>query len=225
MSVWSSIGRRNQIGVLVFVMLLAVAAGAGGCYAHRRPAALNAEEQKLLDATPLPFTVSVVPWNSEPGNQSGRDPEQYAEALAELVADSAAFRASRLEDRPSPDADLVAISNGVRCNASVIPLFTILSAGLIPTVFDDEDCHGMVVRSSKPSTAPPVEIGVRHKGQVVTGWAALVFGAMPGWSWGSGGDDRRYEERFRLEVIRHQAEIENLVNSHPPDPPDVKPSQ
>jgi hypothetical protein len=219
MSVWSSIGRRNQIVCVAVVVCLALAAASGGCYAHRRPAAMNAEERKLLEAAPLPYTVSVVPWNSEPGEQAGRDPDAYAKSLAKLVAGSKAFRASRLEARPGADADLVAISNGAHCNTAIIPVFTIITVGLIPTVFEDEDCHGVVIRSARPSTSQPVpepvpqpvEIGVRHKGQVVMGWAALVFGALPGWSYGSGSDDSRYRERFRLEVITHREEIEKLA--------------
>ena len=216
--VWTSIGRRNQIGILVTLVVLIAAAAAGGCQAHQRPGPLTADEQQILNRAPLPFTVSVVPWNVDPGDQSGRDPVAYARNLAQLVDDSRAFRASRFEPAPGGDADLVAVSTGQECNSSIIPVFTILSAGLIPTVFDDEDCEGLVMRSAKPSTAPLVQIGVRHKGRVVMGWAALVFGALPGWSWGAGGDDRRYGERFRLEVIRHQAEIEKLAQETPAEP-------
>lgn len=78
MGVWSSIGRRNQIGILTVLVLLVVTAAAGGCQAHQRPGALTAEEQRLLTATPLPYTVSVVPWNADPRDESGRDPGAYA---------------------------------------------------------------------------------------------------------------------------------------------------
>jgi hypothetical protein len=211
MGVWSSIGRRNQIVCAAVLACLTIAAASGGCYAHRRPAAMSADEQKLLEAAPLPYRVSVVPWNSEPGEQSSQDPDAYAKSLAALVARSKAFRASRLEPHPGADAQLVAISNGAHCNTAIVPLFTIISIGLIPTSFDDEDCHGMVIRSVDPSSSQPVEVGVRHKGQVVMGWAAVVIGALPGWSYGSGSDDRRYGERFRLDVIKHREEIDKLA--------------
>ena len=216
---WRSIGRRNQIGVLVTLALLVVAGAATGCQAHQRPAPLTAEEARLLEGGPLPYRVSVVPWTADPGEETGRDPAAYASSLAGIVDDSEAFTSSRFEQKPGADADLVAIPTGLSCGAGVIPVFTILSAGLIPTVYEDEDCHGLVMRSAKPSTAPLVELTVRHRGRVVMGWAALVFGAMPGWSWGRGGDDVRYGERLRLEVVRHRAEIDQLVHAPAPEPP------
>ena len=216
--VWRSIGRRNQIVLLAGALCLAVAGASGGCYAHRMPGPGTADTalQQSMTGMPLPFIVSVVPWNSDPGEQSGRDPQAYARSLADVVASSGAFRSSRFETSPSADADLVAMSMGMRCETSVVPLFTILSAGLIPTVFEGESCDGMVIRSAKPATPPPVEIRVRHKAQTVIGWAAIVFGALPGWAYGTVGDDRGYSDLFRLEIARSRKEIEQLVNASPP---------
>ena len=170
--------------VLVVVLSLGVAAASGGCYAHRVPT-LDGGAQREGDVSargPLPFTVSIVPWNSDPDDHAKRDAAPFAKSLAELVASSGAFRSSRLEASPGPDADLVAVSMGMHCDASVIPLFTILSAGVIPTVFDGERCDDMVIRSTRPGTPAPIEVRVRHKGQTIVGWAAVVFGALPGWS-------------------------------------------
>jgi hypothetical protein len=219
MGLWKSLGRRYQIGILSIAACLAVVAASGGCYAHRRPAALSADEQKLLDAQPLPYTVSIVPWNADAAETTGRDPQAYAKSLATVVQRSGAFRATRYDDRPAANADLVAISTGAHCDTSIIPVFTILTVGVIPTIFDAEECEGMILRAAKPSTTPPVEIAVSHKSEVITGWAAVVFGAMPGWSWRRGADDRRYNDRFRIEIIRHQADIDRMVHSAPPAPP------
>jgi hypothetical protein len=148
--VWRRIGRRNKIVLLAVVLCLAGAAAFGGCYAHRMPGPASADPalQQSMTGMPLPYTVSVVPWNSDPGEQSGRDPQAYARSLAAVVAASGAFRSSRFETSPGADADLVAMSMGMRCETSVVPLFTILSAGLIPTVFDGESCDGMIIRSA-----------------------------------------------------------------------------
>ena len=220
--VWRSIGRRNQLVLLAIALCLAVAAASGGCYAHRIPGRPTVEDPAVIQSMnglPLPYTVSVVPWNTDPGEQAGRDPQAYARSLAEVVASSRAFRSSRFETSPGGDADLVAMSMGMRCETSVVPLFTILSAGLIPTVFDGESCDGMVIRSAKPATPPPVEIRVRHKAQTVIGWAAIVFGALPGWSWGTVGDDRGYSDLFRTEIAKSRKEIEQLVTAAALPPP------
>ena len=43
------------------------------------------------------------------------------------------------------------------------------------------------------------------------GWVGVIVGALPGWSYGSVNSDARFAERFRVEVLRHRAEIERLA--------------
>jgi hypothetical protein len=185
----------------------------GGCSAYRRPAGLNAAERQLLESPPLPYTVSIVPWDSERAARTTQNPQAYARSLAYLVGASGAFRASRLEAAPAADSDLIATSTGAYCNKAIIPLLSIISLGLIPTVFDDANCVGLVLRRpGATSSSDSVEINFRYEGRVVMGWAAVVIGALPGWSYGGGaGSDARYRDRLRLEVIRHQSDIGRLV--------------
>jgi len=82
-----------------------------------------------MTGLPLPYTVSVVPWNSDPGEQAGRDPQAYARSLAEVVASSRAFRSSRFETSPGGDADLVAMSMGMRCETSVATVARVPPSG------------------------------------------------------------------------------------------------
>jgi hypothetical protein len=205
--------RRPRLLLGVFLVLLIVVLGvSGGCGAYRRPGGLTAAERQLLASPPLPYRVSIVPWDAERAARTSQDPERYAESLALLVNGSHAFRVSRLETAAAADSDLVATASGAYCNAAIVPIFSIISLGIIPTVFDDRYCVGLVLhRGRGPSSADSVTVDFEHRGRVVMGWAALAIGALPGWSWGSPDRDARYRERFRLEVIRHQAEIRRLV--------------
>jgi len=105
----------------------------------------------------------------------------------------------------------MAASTGVHCNTAVIPLFTIVSFGVLPTIFEDEECEAMVLRAARGSarTSQPVE--ARYKGRVVMGWLAVPLGLLPGWSYGSARDDRRYAQRFRIEILRNRAQIERIM--------------
>jgi hypothetical protein len=189
-----------------------VAAGlSGGCAAHRRPPALNAEERALLDAGPLPYSVTVAWWDEE--TKTGQSAEAYGDALARVVNASGSFKTIRYERSPAPSGqDLVATSTGLYCNSAVIPVLSILSFGIIPTIFQDEHCEGMLLRTAagRPKTEG-VQIQMRYKGTVIMGWGAVVVGALPGWSYGSVENDSRFAERFRLAVIRRRAEIAQLV--------------
>jgi hypothetical protein len=89
--------------------------------------------------------------------------------IAHLAIPSGAFRVARRESTPGADIDLVATSAGVYCNTAVIPLFTILSLGIVPTVWEEEDCEGMILRSVRIPAAPPVQVDVRVSGRAMMG--------------------------------------------------------
>ena len=197
-------------------MLLVVAAFPAGCLslacgAYRRPARLAGAERQLGASAPLAYTVSVVPWDSETRQRLQKDPEIYARSLADLLKRSKAFRTVRFEPAPGVDTDLIASSTGLYCNTAVIPLFTILSQGTVPTIFQDEECQAMVLRSARAPARTSPEIVARYKGPVVVGWAAVPLGAVPGWSYGSMREDDRYAERFRVEIFRQRARIAEIA--------------
>ena len=94
----------------------------------------------------------------------------------------------------------------------MIPLFTIISLGVIPTTFQDRRCEGMLLRraAGEPKNSG-VKVEVRFRGAVVMGWAAVLAGARPGWAYGSLARDSRFVDLFRLAVIQKRAEIDRLV--------------
>lgn len=204
--------RRHRSVIFMAVVLCFVLAGmTGACGAYRRPIPPSDGERRLLESTPIPYDVSVVPWTQEAGAVRGQDPDAYAHSLATLLKASGAFRSSRFDPRHETDADLSATSTGIHCNSAVIPIWSILSLGIVPTVTEDEYCEGMVLRSARTPSSSSVEIEIRHKGTVVMGWFAIPLGFLPGWSHGDMEDDSRYRERFRLSILRRRAEIERLV--------------
>ncbi|HUQ99051.1 MAG TPA: hypothetical protein VM166_06315 [Gemmatimonadaceae bacterium] len=205
--------RSRRILVSVTVIALFVAGLSGGCFAHQRPSPPTAEERVQLRDAPLPYTIAVAWWDKE--TNTGQNPEAYAGGLAKVVAASRAFKTSSYERSSNPTGqDLVATSTGLYCNTAVLPFLTIISLGIIPTVFDDEHCEGMLLRKAAGQPKHDgVEVTMRFKGRVVMGWAALFMGALPGWSYRSVESDSRFTERFRLAVIARRADIERLVRS------------
>jgi hypothetical protein len=211
MRLWQGLRRHKVLVLFVVVVCFLVAGTSGACAAHRRPTSFNAEERQLLESKPLPYTVSVVPWDTATGERLRKDPAAYARSLAELLAASQAFRASRLEAAPGPATDLIASSTGGHCNRAGIPVLSILSLGVVPTVLEDEECDGMVLTPAKSSAVGSVELEAHYKARMVMGWGAVPLGALPGWSHGPMRTDRRYAELFRLAIIRRRGEIERLV--------------
>jgi hypothetical protein len=109
----------------------------GGCYAQRLPPVLSPQESALIARGPLPYRVVVVPWDSAAAARHHQNPQAYAAATLRWLKSSGAFASVRLGSADDTAADFVASPTGVYCNTAVVPMFTILSLGLIPTIFND----------------------------------------------------------------------------------------
>jgi hypothetical protein len=201
---------RRQWYVLTGVVLLVYGAS-GGCYAQRLPAALGPAERELLAQAPLPYAVAVVPWEAKAGR--GLDPTAYARGTLDWLEGSGAFASVQLDAAGAPKADLTATSIGAYCNTAAIPLFTILSLGLIPTVFTDTDCEGAVFRVPRKPAGLRDSVVVRYQqdGRVVMGWLAMPLGALPGWTHGSATTHHRGRERSRLALLTEREALVGLV--------------
>lgn len=203
--------RKRLLVVVLVIAAYPAACFSGACGAYRRPPRLNAAERQLVAPAPLPYVVTVVPWDDETQRRLGGDRDVYAKSAVDLLTKSNAFRTVRLDSGPSDDTDLIASSAGVHCNSAVFPLFTIVSLGIVPTVFSDEDCEGIVLRSAKRPSERSPEIIARQRHRVIMGWAAVPIGALPGWAHGSARQDGRYAERLRVEILRHRDEIVQMA--------------
>jgi hypothetical protein len=119
---------------------------------------------------------------------------------------------SRSPRASRPGQDLVATPTGEYGISAIIPLLSIISLGIVPTVFQDKQCDGMLppTAAGRPKRES-VRVDVRYKGAVVMGWAAVVVGALPGWSYGEVADDERFAARFRVAAIRKRPDIERLL--------------
>lgn len=205
---------RTRVLIIAGILAYALVGVSGGCSAYRRPPEFTSSERILLQAPPLPYSVTVTWWDAKAKMEwPSMNPDAYASPLAKIVSRSGVFRSMRYQHSTLPgQQDLVATSTGEYCNTAILPFLTIITLGIIPTVFQDEQCQGMLLRRSADD-APElgVKIGVSSKQQVVMGWISVVLGAQPGWSYGSVGDDSRFAKRFRLAVIARNKEIQQLV--------------
>ena len=203
--------RRRNVILLVVALSYPIACVTGACGAYRRPPKPPPEERSLLETPPLPYVVSVVPWKDERTGRRVGGADAYARTLADLLSLSGAFRKVRIEGQPGPDADLIATSTGAYCNTAIIPVLTLISLGVIPTIFEDEDCQGMTLRSARRTASGDLKVEVRQKGTVVMGWAGVPLGLLPGWAHGDSRKDRRYGEKLRVEILRRRFPIEELA--------------
>lgn len=178
----------------------------GGCGAQRIPAALTPTERVLLAQPSLPYSVAVVSW--KPGSR-GQNASAYASPLTAALEGSNAFRSVERDVMSGqPAANLTATSTGDYCNTAVIPIYTILTLGIVPTIFTDTDCIGMVFRRNDVNAGrDSVVVHFQNSGRVVIGWVGMALGFFPGWTHGEARASRPYLDRLRIEILSHSDQI------------------
>lgn len=203
---------RRRPWVVVATILIVGYGLTGGCYAQRIPIAPSVAERRLLNEPPLPYSVVVVPWDSTNKELGGRNIEAYSQPVVDLLAKSHAFTSVQLDLKRVRTADLVVASAGDYCNSAVIPFLSLITLGIVPTVFTDQACVGMVFRAMHDSMhVDSVTVHYAHEGRVVMGWLAIPIGFLPGWSHRDASEGKRYRERVRLEVLKHRDELARLA--------------
>ncbi len=147
-----------------FVILLSLSLFAGGCASVKIPPKLTPAERDLVQATKIHAVVGV-------------QPDQYPVYSNKLVS---ALRRTGLFDEVAlvgdlqGEPDLIATVEKHVYGSPTIPLFALLTFGVIPS--SAEETHGYVF-SLRPARAeaPPVLLDVRYSGKTTLGWAALLM--------------------------------------------------
>lgn len=203
---------RTRLVLLVAATAIVLYGLAGGCTAQRLPPAASPEQAGLLNSAPLPYSVVVTPWDSATAERLGRNADAYASSALDWLRSSGAFTSVRQGSASDTDADLTATPTGEYCNTAVIPLWTGLTLGLVPTVFTDSTCNGVVLRPASGGVRGADSLVVRHSsaGRVVMGWAAIPVGFLPGWTHGEAKNHPRYARLTRNAILARSTELAAL---------------
>jgi hypothetical protein len=156
----------------------------------------------------MPLSVAVVPWSDKEGQ--GRSAEAYGKPMAELLAKSGAFKSVVWDATGTAHTDLIAVSMGDHCNTAVIPLLTIVTVGIIPTIWNETQCDGVRFRSRSDS-AHRVQARTKLTSKAIMGWLATPAGLLPGWSYHNGRGQHSYQQAFRVALMKQRSELMALA--------------
>ncbi|HEX4683988.1 MAG TPA: hypothetical protein VH277_14815 [Gemmatimonadaceae bacterium] len=177
-----------------------------GCVAQRPMFQPTPDEKTILTQPPLDLTVAVRVVAARPGMNAAA----YARPLETLLTESGAFRAVVYDPANTAHADLIVESTGDYCNSAIIPLLTIVTVGIVPTIWTESQCTGARFLPGRAADSA-LTLHIRGSGRAVMGLFALPLGLFPGWSFRSGVDQPAYQQKFRLEVFRHRDELLRLA--------------
>ena len=189
---------RSSLGHRPLVALLAV--GGLSCATSAVPPALSPEEEQRLATTRLPYSVGVERYEYP----------VYSESLLTSLQATRLFEeVRRLEEIEAPDL-IASVRRPIYGTASIAPLLTIVTLGVVPTVVDEEWGESFVLRSGD-SGADPVEIEFSYSGPTTLGWVALLRALSPRHALGRADETPRFERALAAAIAERQGEIERLA--------------
>src|SRR5260370_14885413 len=178
--------------VLGGVGLLTVA----GCSSETLPPALSGDQLKAIAETHFKATVGVRRYNAP----------VYSDYLIEYLRNTQLFdEVAPLEAFRTPPTFVAQVDRGIYGTAT-IPIFTISTFGIVPTIVEEE--HGLEV-SLVPGLPPekPIAIKFSSKGPSTLGWSAFYRAFLPNETLGPADWRARFVQRLALHGVQHKGEI------------------
>lgn len=188
---------RKRAAPTALVLVLALA----GCSSSALPPELPEAQRKAIATTHFKATVGVEAYKYP----------VYSETLTARLRKTQLFdRVDALEAFEAPPTFVARVERTVYGKAG-IPLWTIVSLGVIPTTVEEEHGH---VFSLTPSASPARKIAIdfRYKGPSTLGWAAVYLGLFArDQTLGDSREHPRFIQSLAWHVVAREKEIARYV--------------
>jgi hypothetical protein len=195
-----------------------------GCVGVTGPPALSRSEQATVEAARLDIRLGVQGKRRVKRVETGRAQTGQVEYGDEdvwlrdkfiaAVRERKLFRDVDRLEAFYPNVDLVATVNRWVVADNPLPVWTLITLGLFPTVANDRE--GLEVTFAAPDSRTTVKVATEHDGTTVLGWAGGLFAAIaPGWMF-PGTYDRRMYDRLELDIARKADAILSLASRRHP---------
>jgi hypothetical protein len=187
---------------LILPLTIMIVGLAGGCTSSTLPQRITSEQRALLQRTRIDVTIGVEDYEAP----------VYSEDLTKVLLKTHLFtRVDHLTNFTTPP-DFVARVEERIYGSAVIPIFTGLSLGIIPTTVDER--HGYSFSLGRPGTeAPRIPIRFVYKGPTTLGWWAVFLNLSPNRTMRDIDGHPRFIESFAWEIATKRDEIESLKAS------------
>jgi hypothetical protein len=160
------------------------------CSSSPLPPRLMASETKRLSEIPLPYTVGVIPYKHP----------VYSDHLTNSLKASGVFKQVAPISEISGTPDYVAVVEKQVHGSAVIPALTFASAGVIPTVVEEN--HGIVFSLAPASRrSQKTMVDASYQGTTTLGWAALVVNASPNFTSEAPDQSKRFYQMLAYRTL------------------------
>ena len=190
--------RKLLITAVVAAVLVAIAAF-GGCSSSSLPSAPTDAQIRLLEQTHFKASVGVETY-------------KYPVYTEGLIRD---LRATGLFDRVEPldqidKPDLIARTERPVYGKATIPLWTIVTLGVVPTTVEEEHGHVFSLRRRGDPESPEL-VDYTYRGPTTLGWVAAFLNLSANRTSGNPIETRRFREGLALAVALRAEQITKLL--------------
>jgi hypothetical protein len=192
--------RKVLVAIGIVCSAVVVAGLLKSCASEQRPLPLNIGEETLLSSKGFGLSLGVEP----------STPPVYAQSLLRAMQQTDLFREVQQADRLQAPDLLARVERTITGNA-VIPILSLITLGLIPTVTEEEHGYSFSLRSPK-SSERVVMVEYVHQGYTVLGWVAGLLNLFPQWTGDSVHNDPRFKERLNLMILTKAQEIKAVTS-------------
>jgi hypothetical protein len=171
----------------------------GGCTSTTLPPRITAEQRALLHRTRIEQTIGVEDYQYP----------VYSDSLVEALGKTRLFaRVDHLKTFTTPPDMVARVEERIYGNAA-IPIWTILSFGIIPTTLNESWGYSFSLR--RPGIdAPVVPIRFVSTGRTTLGWWCIVLNMSPDRTMRDADKHPRFIESLAWEIAAKQNAIESL---------------
>lgn len=195
---WGEEMRKALVAVSIACSLVVVAGLLKGCASEQRPLPLSTSEQTLLSSNGFGLSLGV-----EPSTPAG-----YAQSLLRALQQTELCHEVQPSDKIQAPDLLARVERPITGNA-MIPILSLITLGLIPTVTEEEHGYSFSLRSPK-SSEQVVIVEYVHRGYTVLGWVAGLLNLFPQWTGDSVHNDLHFKERLKLMILTKAQEIKTV---------------
>jgi len=192
--------RKVLVAIGIVCSAVVVAGLLKGCASEQRPLPLNIGEETLLSSKGFGLSLGVEP----------STPPVYAQSLLRALQQTGLFREVQPSDKNQAPDLLARVERSITGNA-VIPILSLITLGVIPTVTEEEHGYSFSLRAPK-SSERVVIVEYVHRGYTVLGWMAGPLNFFPQWTGDSVHNDPRFKERLKLAILLKAQEIKSVTS-------------
>jgi hypothetical protein len=191
--------KRNLVVSGAVAAVLITVAAFGGCSSSSIPPAATEAQTELLRRTHFKATLAVEPY---------KYPIYSDHLIRDLRATGLFDSVDSLEKVEKPH--LIARIERPIHGTAVVPLWTILTLGVVPTSVEEEHGHAFSIRrAGDPLSGVAVEYS--YRGPTTLGWGAAFLNLFPNRTSGDPTETPRFREGLAIAVVTRGGDISALV--------------